>query len=801
MAKNDKRQQNDNALPIIDLLYICVANWHWFALSLFITLSAAAIYILTTPPEYVSRASVLIKDDSNTRTGSSNSFTAFSENHRSNAEEELKVMRSPAIMAEVVKRLNLDITYTIEGRFHDPVIYDTELPATVKLLDLGKNDNVRFTMSLQADETLCMWGFERNGKLVDAFTRATDGQTVETPIGQIAVEFNKDCGSNKNCNIQVTRTNINKTIENFYSGFSAEFESENTTIANLRIKDVSTKRGRSILESMIDIYNERWIADKNQIAISTDSFLNQRISLLQQELWQLDGQAASYTTTGNKQSEKNDGSAILADIKESEKEILMLNNQREVVQYLVNILRDEKNLLLPGNIGLENVNIQSLATEYNNALLRRNAIAQNSSDNNPLVKDYDSRLKRLKETIIAAANNEIESINSKIRLARKTESKNDQALASNPEITKQQQNLERQLKVKNALYLFLLQKREENVLSKEYTASNTRIISAPASSHIPVAPMKKNIIMMALAIGLLLPTAILFYKEISNNKIRGRKDLKGLDIPFIGEIPMHIPDKRKEARKAMRGQAPKKVLVVDGSRDIINEAFRVLRTNLQFITKQKEGCNVIALTSFNPGSGKTFLTINIAASLALKGEKVLIIDGDMRHGSASAYISSPKTGISNYLSRGIDDIESAIVKYDGYEGMHILPVGTIPPNPTELLHEERFGKLISELRNIYDYILIDCPPVDIVADTHIIETHTDRTLFVVRTGLLSRNMLDELEIIHAEKRLKNLAIILNGTYSHGGYYKYSYRYGYRYSYRYGYRYGYKYGYYGDKKKK
>lgn len=796
MARNNKRQQNDNTLPIIDLLYLCVANWHWFAISLFITLSAATLYILMTPPVYVSRASLLIKDDTNTRTGSSNSFTAFSDNHRSNAAEELRAMRSPAIMTEVIKRLDLDITYAGEGRFYDPTIYGSSLPAKIKLLDLGKNDDASLTMQLQDDGTLCMWGFEKNEEKPDGFVRATNGQTVETPIGRIAVSFTKDSLNNRNKNIKVTRTNINKTIENFYSRFSASFESENTTIANLRIKDVSTQRGRAILETMIEIYNENWIADKNQIAISTDSFLHERISLLQQELWQLDGQAASYTT-GNAQNIKHDDNAILTEIKEAEKEILALNNQREVVQYLINILRDEKKLLLPGNIGLENVNMQSLVGEYNNAMLRRNAIAQNSNNDHPLVKEYDSRLNKLKETIIAAANNEIESLNSQIRLTRKNESKNDQALATNPELAKKQQNIERQLKVKNALYLFLLQKREENELSKEYTASNTRVISSPSSSYIPVAPMRKNTIMMALAIGLLLPTAIIFFNEISNNKIRGRKDLEGIDIPFIGEVPMYIPEDRKEARKAMRGEGAKTILVQNGNRNIINEAFRVLRTNLQFITNKEQGCNVIILTSFNPGSGKTFLTMNIAASLALKGEKVLVIDGDMRHGSTSAYISSPKTGISNYLSKGIDDINSAIVQYKGYEGLHILPVGTIPPNPTELLHEKRFGEMITTLRNSYDYILIDCPPVDIVADTQIIEEFADRTLFVVRTGLLARNMLDELENIHEEKRLKNLALILNGTYSHGGYYKYGYRYGYRYSYRYGYRYGY----HGDEKKK
>ena len=259
---------------------------------------------------------------------------------------------------------------------------------------------------------------------------------------------------------------------------------------------------------------------------------------------------------------------------------------------------------------------------------------------------------------------------------------------------------------------------------------------------------------------------------------------------------MYLPDNAKEAKKRLNGTEEKNILVKEGSRDIINEAFRVLRTNIQFVAKKDGRCEVVILTSFNPGSGKTFLTMNIAASLSLKKEKVLVIDGDMRHGSSSAYVGSPSMGLSNYLSGELNDIDKAVVQHREYPNLYILPVGTIPPNPTELLHGKRYGELIEQLRSEYDYILIDCPPIDIVADTQIIEEYADRTLFVVRTGLLERSMFNELEEIYETKRLKNLSIILNGTFSHGGYYKYGYRYGYRYSYRYGYRYGY----HGEKKR-
>ena len=790
MAPNkQKHVKNDNSLPIRDLLYVCAANWHWFLAALVITLSAATLYILVTPPTYVSSASILIKDNESGGVGGSNNFASFSESQNSNAAEELKAMRSPATMAEAVKRLQLDVCYTIEGKFHNPVIYGAALPAKIKFLDLTRNDNAGFTMHVMPDSAICLWSIKKNGELTsDGFIRAHCGDTINTTIGRIATFPGENISANINKNIFVKRTNINETNDYFLSQFSAGFESENTTIVKLSIKDISTVRGRDILQQVIDIYNENWLTDKNQIAVSTAAFLDNRIKLLQQELWKLDGEISTKKIGKTAEKEEEVTAGSITEKEEAEKKILALNNQLQIVQYLTDLLKDKKNYLLPGNIGLENANVQQLVTDYNATLLRRNSVAQNSSDENPIVIDYDNRLAKLKETIIVAADNEIEAINAQLKLTKKFESNTTRAIASSPEQAKKLQSIQRQQKVKNALYLFLLQKREENALSKEYVAINTRVISQPTSSWTPIAPMKKNAIMMALAIGLLLPTMIIFFKEVSNSKVRGRKDLEGLTLPFVGEIPMYFPEDKKEAKEA-RGKTPSRQIVVkEGKRDVVNEAFRVLRANLRFITGQSKECKVIILTSFNPGSGKTFLTMNIAASLAIKGEKVLVIDGDMRHSSASAYVGTPKKGMSNYLSGDVTDIKEIIVAHSDKNTLHVVPVGTIPPNPTELLNSSRFKELVQELRSEYNYIFIDCPPIDIVADTQIIEAVTDYTLFVVRTGLLERSMLGDLEELYESKRFRKLAVILNGTYSHGDYHKYSY------SYRYGYHNGRSYSY-------
>ena len=295
--------------------------------------------------------------------------------------------------------------------------------------------------------------------------------------------------------------------------------------------------------------------------------------------------------------------------------------------------------------------------------------------------------------------------------------------------------------------------------------------------------------MVAFALGLLIPVVIIFTRENMNTRVRGRKDLESVTVPFIGEIPLFT--RKKKGIFGKKPQEVKAVVVKEGSRDIINEAFRVLRTNLEFMADKDKTSNVIIVTSFNPGSGKSFLTMNIAVSFAIKGKKVLVIDGDLRHGSASSYIDSPARGLSDYLGGRIDNLNEIIVSDPKQKSMDILPVGTIPPNPTELLFDERLKQVIDTVRGQYDYVLIDCPPIELVADTQIIEKLADRTVFVVRAGLLERSMLAELEKIYEEKKYKNMSLILNGTEGSGGHY--GYRYGYRYGYHYGYGSGYHYG--------
>ena len=786
--KNTKPGQPDDFLRIQDLLYLCLARWKWFVLSLAITTGVAAVYLLCTPAVYTRTASVLIKEDSKGKSVSPDleSFSEFGLFQSStNVNNELITFQSPALMTEVVKRFRLDMNYFVPGKFHRQVAYGLTLPVDVTISDFPENESAGFTLEVQPDSTLLLSDFTRNGTELDGKDikgRLLD--SITTPLGKIIIHATPNYVKGETYTLYVGKSSLYDAVNSCSSNLSVSLNNEKASVIDLSFRDNSVQRAEDVLSMLISVYNENWVKDKNQIAISTSMFINERLGVIEQELGNVDEDISSYKSEHLLPDVQAASSMYMAQSSQTNAQILALNNQLYMTRYIRNYLSNDANRtqLLPANSGIESANIESQIAEYNKQLLQRNSLVANSSTENPLVVDMDQALASMRGAIIRSIDNQIVTLNSQIKSLRQTEQQTTSRIAANPTQAKYLLSVERQQKVKEALYLFLLQKREENELSQAFTAYNTRIVAPPHGSMLPMSPVRKNILMVACALGLLIPVVIIFICENMNTRVRGRKDLESVTVPFIGEIPLFTRKKKGIFRK--KPQEVRAIVVKEGSRDIINEAFRVLRTNLEFMTGKDKASNVIIVTSFNPGSGKSFLTMNIAVSFAIKGKKVLVIDGDLRHGSASSYIDSPTKGLSDYLGGRIDNLNEIIVTNPKQKYLDILPVGTIPPNPTELLFDDRLKQVIDTVREQYEYVLIDCPPIELVADTQIIEKLADRTIFVVRAGLLELSMLAELEKIYGEKKYKNMSLILNGTEGSGG------RYGYRYDYRYGYHYGY-----------
>ena len=784
-----KPKPADDFLRIQDLFYLCLGKWYWFVISLLITVGLAVIYLLTTPPTYTRSASLLVKEDSkgnsiNDAAGVLGDIDIFQTS--TNVNNEIQSLQSPSVMLDVVKRLHLDISYYTDGKFYKKVLYGRSSPYSVFFYELQDNESVAFTISPVQKGQIKLTDFSRNGEDIDGEITVMLNDSVKTPVGKLMVKSTNDTDA-FNAPIYVSRIGYQAATSAYSSNLSVALSDEKSTVINLSFNDVCIQRAEDILNTVIAVYNENWIKDKNQIAVSTSAFISDRLGVIEQELGNVDENISSYKSEHLLPDVQAAASMYMTQSSETNAQILALNTQLSMARYIRNYLTNatSKNQLLPANSGIESQGIEQQIANYNTMQLRRNDLVANSSEKNPLVIDMDQSLENMRHAIVTSIDNHITTLNTQLRSLQQSERQTTARIAANPSQGKYLLSVERQQKVKEALYLFLLQKREENELSQAFTAYNTRVITPPTGSFVPTAPKQTNILMAALAIGFLFPVVIILVRENFNTKVRGRKDLEILSLPFAGELPLAY-SKRRGKSKMKTEKNSHMVVIQQGNRNIINEAFRVLRTNLEFMTGNKTDgkAPVFLFTSFNPGSGKTFLAINVAASFALKGKKVLVIDCDLRRASLSKYVGSPHKGLSGYLGYQEDNFVDLILGVNEIKGLDILPVGILPPNPTELLAEPRFKELVERMKGKYDYVFIDCPPVEIVADTQIIERVADRTIFVIRAGLLERDMLPELQKAYDEKRFKDMVVVLNGTEGSGS------RYGYRYGYKYGYHYGY-----------
>lgn len=775
----------DDFIRIQDLWGMFVPRWRWFAVSLFVSLSVAALYLLSTPAIYTRTAAILVKDDSKSG-ATSNSMSEFSDlglfKSNTNINNELLTLTSPTLMTEVVSRLSLNETFTIRKGLKLVGLYKS---APVEVTFVGKADEpVGFTIELSSEDTFILSDFQVLGEDLDETFSGRMGDSIRTSAGSVILTATPGLTDDfMGTYIRYNKADM-QTVTDFYTGsLRAELGNEDATIINLSIDDPSIQKAEDILNTLIAVYNENWIQDKNQIAVSTSRFVGDRLGVIESELGNVDENISSYKSEHLLPDVQAASSLYMTQSAENKKELLNLSNRLSTAQYIRRELNSKQlNQPLSTNSGIDNSNIEGQIKEYNNMVLDRNRLIANSSEKNPLVKDLTASLQSMQNTIIQSVDNLVVSLNTQIRSIRQQEVTTTGQLASNPNQAKYLLSVERQQKVKEELYLYLLQKREENELSQAFTAYNTRMITAPRGSLFPTAPRKTNILLVAFAIGLLLPAVVIFMKENMNTKVRGRKDLENINVPFLGEIPLKESGKKKGIRKKNK-QEEYAIVVKAKNRNIINEAFRVVRTNLEFMIGQDKPHKVVMMTSLNPGSGKTFIAMNLATGFSIKEKRTVVIDLDMRRASLSTYVNSPQTGIANYLGGQVDDWHSIVVHGEGDVLPDVIPVGIIPPNPTELLFSPRLEQLIAALREQYDYIFIDCPPVEIVADTSIISKWADMTLFVVRAGLMEREMLPVVDGYYTERKFCNMALLLNGTTAAYG------RYGYR-RYRYGYHYGY-----------
>ena len=776
---------NNPVTMVKDIMWLCVSHWWWFVLSLGITMGYAVLKIKKTAPVYQRTISVLIKSEDKTSDISSLVDLGLTQ-ISTNINNEIMLLKSGTVAAEVVRRLNLDVEYIEDGTFHDNVVYGVALPVTVSFLDLHDNESASFRMNLSGDDGVTIGNCVRNGAAGPGDMQIRFNDTVTTHVGRIVVRPTMNFRGGTGGELTVRRSNVHGVAASVQGRVNAYLRDRNSSILDISICDVSPARAEDILSTLVAVYNENWVKDRNQKTINTNNFIKERLAFIEQELGDVEQEISDWKSRNLILDVSAIGGTAMGEASGAEQEMRELDNQMYMTRFVRNYLTDgqHENQLLPTNLGMTNPSIGGHISEYNSLLLQRNNHLANSSLQNPLVMDMDEQLASLRASIIQALDYELTILQTKQTKLQSVHKQAVEKIAANPQQSLQLLSVERQQKVKEQLYMFLLQKREENELSQAFAAYNSQLIEPPHGSGTPVEPVPNSILMMAFILGLAIPGGAIALREVLNTKVRGRKDLERMTLPYVGDIPQD-GGKQKWYRRLFRRDRKSlpQVLVMEKNRNIMNEAFRVVRTNLEFMLGFDSMHRIIMLTSVNPGSGKTFITANLSASLGIKDKKVLAIDLDLRKGALSEYVGTPQRGVSNYLSGQESDYKKLIVRLGPVD---VLPCGKIPPNPTELLFVPRFKQMIEEVKAEYDYVFIDCPPVEIVADAAIINRYVDLTLFVVRAGVLERDVLPEVEQWYTDKRYNNLCMILNGvtdSFGRYGYHRYGYhKYGYHYKY-------------------
>lgn len=763
-----------------NFLRICLEKWLWFVVCIVVSVGIALFYIYRQQPKYKRYEQILVTEqESNGGIGDiSNAFSTLGLfQNNTNVYNELITMISPAIMYEVADTLQLDMNYFLRDGLRLKTLYGTTLPFRVDLPDVDTQNGADLRIRVHSDGSLECFKFvsridDKKTKYSDKILVSPGQKEVISPLGKLVFTPNPRYVGNldgKDYEIRIQKMPMQATVELYGKELYGDLVDKDADVIELAIEDVSVQRAVDILNYIITVYNQNWIADKNRMAIATSLFIDDRLRAIEYELGGVDKNIADYM--------KKTGITDIAITTEAnlelganiEEEAVKAQNQLTVAEYLQDfIAKDENNSsLLPVNMGIENQELAVQINRYNELLMTRNSIVENSSVKNPLVINYDNQLSQLRGVISQGIHNQVENLKSVTGNLNREINKMNDKMSRVPEDNLPLLSEERQQMVKESLYLFLLQKKEENELTRKFTSDNIRVITPPVGSLKPVSPKKALILIVAGILGIGIPFVLLYYLEASNTKIRSRKDLDALNLPFAGEIPQV-----GKTKKGKENETPLSV-VREGKRDVVNEAFRVVRGNIDFMSGKSTSPHVIMLTSFNPGSGKSFIAYNLALSFCLKKKRVLLIDCDMRHGSASLYAGMPGKGLSNYLTGETDDWEALVSHPDDNPYLSVLPIGKVPPNPAELLESERLGRLIDEAKRDYDIIFLDCPPVNIVVDTQLVAQWADRTLFIIRAGLLDREALKELNEFYEEKRFKNLSVILNGTEAlHSRYYTY-----------------------------
>ena len=793
MAELNTNNQNflreeDSSLRLSDLWNMVWRYKWWYVVSIVVFLLLGAFYLYRTPNVY-NRAAKVVIDESNQDATMRNLGVVSSGMMRlrsfNSVENEMEALSSPDLMQMVVKRLGLQTTYMEQQLFREVELYKN---GPFEMVPVGDNPRSGYSFKVvkTSDGKLALSKFQIRKDKINETVVGNFGDTLQTPVGKIVIHPVQSENEFKHP-IRVSWSNSMATAKSYCGKLNVSLSGKQSSVIVVSMNDTYPSRASLVISTLIDMYNEVWINNKNRAAINTTEFINERLVIIERDLAAVEEDLRQYKEDNHLTDIQTAARVYIDEASLYGAKSFEVNNQLSIAEFIRDYLNDPANSasLIPANLGLSNESVQAEIAEYNKQVLQRDRLFSGSGENNPYIADLNASLVSIRSSILRSIDNLISTLKLQLSKIESQEKQIMNRISSSSGQELQLLSIERQQQIIQNLYIFLLQKREENELAALINVGNTRLIMSPNGSPLPVSPNVVMIIFAMLVLGCGVPFGIIFLKKMLDTSIKSKADLGRLSIPFLAEIPRFVKKEDRYKKFKKHSDDDKSlchVVVEQGSRDMMNEAFRVLRTNIDLMLGKKDGSKVIMMTSFNPNAGKTFIVMNLAASMALKGAKVLLVDLDLRKASLSKQLDLIHTGVAAYLNGKTDDYHLYVDEVA--PNFHVLPVGTLPPNPTELLISDRFAQMVEQMRGDYDYIFLDCPPIEIVADASIITEVADMSAFVMRANHMEKDVLPQIQQLYSERRYKHMALILNSVdiqYKKYGYGKSSYGYGYGYA--------------------
>ena len=809
------QEKAEEKVNLYALLFKYLIYWPWFVASVILFLALGYFYVRKSTPVYQISSSVLIKEDNKRGFGAQTPLSSLSGmgmiSMTNNFDNEVEILNSRTLMKKVVIAKNLYITYTEPRTFS----YTRELYKTAPL-------NVYMTpeeadklpggifLKFEKQEKAGQWKvalkyYQEGEEQKQEATITKLPQVINTPVGVLTVSENPNLKDAPKAFLEDMPKNFVASVLpltavaiSYRKGISIEPTSKTTTIAQISMKATSKARAVDFINTLVDLYNKDANDEKNEIAEKTGEFIDKRIELIGQELGSTENELADFKQRSGLTNLSSDAEIALKENSEYNKARVSNETQIRLVEFLRDYINNPKfgDDVIPSNVGLEDRTLTDVINAYNAQIVERKRLLRTSSEENPAIANLDVSIEATRRNVRTTVSSVLEGLQITKRQLDEQARKFESRISSTPQQEKELISISRQREIKATLYTILLQKREENAITLASTASNSRIVEEALAGSYPVAPRKKVIMLIALILGLGVPFAIIYLRELLKYKIENVDDIRSItDVPVLAELPI--------SDKPTTGGA---IVVRENQNGVMEEVFRSLRTNLLFLLQGDH--KVLMFSSTQPGEGKSFVAGNTAVSLALMGKKVLIVGMDIRKPGLNKvfHLSRRADGITSYLSnpegvRLLDMVQQS----DITPNLDILPGGPIPPNPTELVSSQALPDAIEQLKARYDYIILDTAPIGMVTDSALISRVADVCVYVCRADVTPKAGFEFINTLRDDAQFPKVATVLNGIDLSQRKHSYAYGYGKKYGYGYGksgYGYGYGYGYEdADKKKK